>query len=88
MKARKIRARPQRLDGEVLVRVRRDFGLGLDLLLGVGSERVDAHFRAQPLADGNAGLGIDHVGGDLIHQMLEILAAPDAQEAPSVACRS
>ncbi len=85
--ARKVRSGAERLDGEILARVGDDLGLGLDAFLGVGRERVHADFRAQPLTDGDAGFGIDDVGSDLVHQMLEVVAATDTQEAPLVGVR-
>ncbi len=84
-KGRKVGARSQRLDREILVRIGGDFGLGLDVLPGFGLERIDAHFRAQPLSNRNAGLGVDYIGGHFVDQMLEVVTAADTQKAAPIA---
>src|SRR5215471_4411206 len=68
-KNRKIGARAQRLDWEILAPVRHDLGLGLDVLRSGRRQRSYANFCAQALADRNSGLRIDYLVGDFVYQM-------------------
>src|SRR6516225_368931 len=81
---RKIGARAQRLNREVLARVRRDPGLGLEVFRSGGCQRRYANSCAQALSDRNSGLGIYYFAGDFVNQVLKVVAASDLQEASFV----
>src|SRR5690348_6232806 len=83
-KATEVRTRPEGLDGNVLIRVGCGFGPGLESFFGSGRQGVNADLRAQALTDGHAGFRVRHLGGDLVYQMLKVLAAAGAQEPARV----
>ncbi len=80
-----VRSGPEWSDREVLGRIGGDFRVGLGLLGGAGRQGLDAQPGPHALADRDARLGIGHVGGDLVHQPLEVVAAGGLQEAAAIA---
>ena len=48
-------------------------------------QRLDADLRARAFGDGGVRFRIGHVVGDLVDEMLEIVAALDAEEAALIA---
>src|SRR6516225_12019574 len=66
---REIGARAQRLNREVLARVRRDLGLGLGVFRSGRCQRGYANFCAQTLADRNSALRIYYFVGDFVNQV-------------------
>ena len=72
---REVRTGAQCLDREVLVGVSHDLGFGPDTFVGGGPDRGYTDFRAQPISYCNTGLRICNTGGNLIYEVLEVLAA-------------
>ena len=80
-----IRPGPQGVDGDILVGIQRDLAQRLGALVGARFRRCDRQARPLALLDRDAGLRVGDIGGDRIDEVLQAVAAANAQKAPPIA---